>query len=79
MDLIDELAQRQSFLSTKDVMILLKKTRNTLCQWVRSGKLPAVRVGNEYLYDPRVLADFLNARQTALSKSLHDLDKGHAE
>jgi len=64
MNLIDELKQRQSFLSTREVMILLRKTRNTLCQWVRSGKLPAVRLGNEYLYDPRVLADFLSNRLT---------------
>ncbi|MGB7171814.1 MAG: helix-turn-helix domain-containing protein [Acidobacteriaceae bacterium] len=65
MDLINDLMQRQSYLSTKEVMILLQKTRNTLCQWVRSGRLPAIRLGNEYLYDPRVLAEFLSNRLTA--------------
>lgn len=64
MDLIEELQQRQSFLSTKEVLELLPKTRNTLCRWVRSGKIPAVRIGNAYFYDPRVLAEFLAKRTT---------------
>jgi excisionase family DNA binding protein len=64
MELIEELMGRQSYLSTKEVMGLLQKTRNTLCEWVRHGKFPAVRVGNEYMYDPREVAAWLAKRQT---------------
>ncbi|MBV8114689.1 MAG: helix-turn-helix domain-containing protein [Silvibacterium sp.] len=64
MDLIEELRTRQSYLSTEEVMQLIQKTRNTLCQWVRRGYFPAIRVGKEYLYDPRLVADWLARRQT---------------
>jgi excisionase family DNA binding protein len=64
MDLIEELRREERYLSTREVMGLLKIRRTTLCQWVRQGKLTAVRTGNRYLYDPRKLADWLSARQT---------------
>lgn len=57
--------ERQSYLSTREVMALLHKTRNTMCEWVRQGKFPAIRVGNEYMFDPRVVAAWLEKRQTA--------------
>lgn len=64
MNLIDELRKRDSYLSTKEMMTLLQKTRNTLCEWARKGKVPAIRIGNEYFYDPRLMADWLACRQT---------------
>lgn len=64
MNLIDELRMRDHYLSTKEVMTLLGKRRNTLCEWARAGKVPAIRIGNEYLYDPRLMADWLACRQT---------------
>ena len=67
MELIEQLKARQSYLSTREVMSLLMKTRNTLCEWVRKGQFPAIRVGNEYLYDPREVAMWLAKRQTAKS------------
>lgn len=69
MDLIEELMVRQGYLSTREVMTLLQKTRNTLCEWVRRGKFPAIRVGNEYLFDPREVAAWLAKRQTAKAVS----------
>ena len=56
---------RQSYLSTREVMTLLQKSRNTPCEWVRRGHVPAIRVGNEYLFDPREVASWLAKRQTA--------------
>ena len=64
MDLIQELRQRTAYLSTKEMMELLQKNRNTLCNWVRRGRIPAIRIDNEYLYDPRLIADWLTKRQT---------------
>lgn len=63
-DLITELRQGETFLTTQQVMVLLKMTRNTVCQYVRIGRLSAIRVGNSYLYDPRVLAEWLAERET---------------
>jgi excisionase family DNA binding protein len=65
MNLIDQLRERKTFLSTVEVMDLLRITRNTLCDWVRRGRLIAVRVGNAYLYDPQMLADWLEGRKTS--------------
>jgi len=69
MDLIEELRQRTSYLSSKEVMDLLDVTRNTLCEWVRAGRLAAFRVGNAYIYDPRILAEWLEKRQTVKTRS----------
>jgi excisionase family DNA binding protein len=65
MSLIEELRARQNFLSTVEVMSLLHITRGTLCEWVRSGRITAIRIGNGYLFDPRLLADWLAARTTS--------------
>jgi excisionase family DNA binding protein len=65
MELTDELRQRKTYLSTIEVMILLRVTRNTLCEWVRTGRITAVRRGNGYLFDPRMLADWLEQRTTS--------------
>jgi excisionase family DNA binding protein len=65
MELIQMLRVRESFLSTKEVMTLIKVGRGTLCGWVRSGRIPAIRKGNAYLFDPRKLAKWLAERETA--------------
>jgi excisionase family DNA binding protein len=64
MNLIDQLRERKTFLSTTEVMDLLRVTRNTLCQWVREGRVTAIRVGNAYLFDPCFIAEWLSLRQT---------------
>lgn len=65
MDLIISLRQRGSYLTSKEVMALIQLRRNTLCAWVRAGRIPAVRTGSGYRFDPRHLADWLSARSTA--------------
>lgn len=65
MGLIDGLRQRTTYLSTIEVMHLLRVTRNTLCEWVRTGHITAIRRGNAYLFDPTTLADWLDTRTTA--------------
>ena len=68
MDLIDELRQRKTYFSTIEAMILLRVTRNTLCEWVRAGRITAIRRGNGYLFDPEMLADWLDQRRTSGSR-----------
>lgn len=64
MNLIDNLRQRKSFLTTKEVMELLQLRRNTVCDWAQAGRIPAVRTASGYRFDPGVLADWLAARST---------------
>ncbi len=45
-------------------MSLLGIQRATLCQWVRAGRISAIRRGNGYVFDPRVLASWLAARES---------------
>ena len=66
MDLIQELRQRKTYLSTVEVMSLLHLSRGTLCEWVRGGQISAIRKGNAYLFDPRRLADWLTERATSI-------------
>jgi excisionase family DNA binding protein len=64
MSLIEDLRKQEQFLTTKSVMALLDVRRNTLCDWVQSGRIPAVRTGAGYRFDPCDLADWLTARST---------------
>ncbi|ADW67171.1 helix-turn-helix domain-containing protein [Granulicella tundricola] len=68
MDLIEQLRQRNTFLSTLETMDLLDMSRGTLCEWVRAGRISAVRKGNAYLFDPRRLADWLAERTTNMGR-----------
>ena len=58
--LTEELRKRTELLTTSQVMRLLSKRRNTICDWVRDGCLPATRLGNSYRYDPAVIASWLD-------------------
>jgi excisionase family DNA binding protein len=69
MNLIEALRSRTTYLGTNEVVALIGVTRNTLCQWVRSSRITAIRVGNAYLFDPRILADWLEERQTKILTS----------
>lgn len=60
--IIDQLRQRKTYLNTTELMSILGKTRATLCAWVRSGSLGAVRIGKENMFDPSTIADWLEAR-----------------
>jgi excisionase family DNA binding protein len=64
MDLIEALRQRTSYMTTPETMALLRVRRNTLCEWVRAGKIKAIRRSNGYLFDPRYLAGWLEERAT---------------
>jgi predicted site-specific integrase-resolvase len=48
-----------------EVRAMLDTTRATLCRWVREGKFKGIvsRVGNRNKYDPKGLANWLEARK----------------
>ena len=61
--IVSQLRARTTYLSGSEVMSMLGVSRNTLCRWVRTGKLPALRLGKDNRFDPAVLADWLEAHQ----------------
>jgi excisionase family DNA binding protein len=65
MSLIEDLRGQRQYLTTKEVMRLLRVGRNTLCGWVRAGRIPAIRTAGGYRFDPFVLTVWLAERTTA--------------
>ena len=61
--IIDKLRGRKSYVPSTEVMEILNVTRQTLCGWVRSGTISAVRIGKSNMFDPGTLAGWLEARQ----------------
>lgn len=62
---IAELRQRTKALTTAEVKDILNiKRRDTICKWVREGKLEALRdVANGYRFSPQYMADWMEARR----------------
>jgi excisionase family DNA binding protein len=60
--IIDQLKHRKAYLKTTEVMAILGVTRATLCGWVRSGSIGAVRIGKDNKFDPLALALWLETR-----------------
>lgn len=44
-------------MKTKDVAEYMGLSTSTILRMVRAGRIPAKRVGNEYYYDPRKIAE----------------------
>jgi excisionase family DNA binding protein len=61
--IIEQLRQRKTYLNTTEVMSIIGVTRATLCGWVRSGSISAIRIGKDYKFDPSTVARWLEARQ----------------
>jgi excisionase family DNA binding protein len=62
--IIDQLKQRNTFMRTAEVMELFGVTRATLCGWVRSGTIAAVRIGKENKFDPAEVIRYLTIHAT---------------
>ena len=60
----ERLYQRETLLSSKEVMAMFGVTRDTLCDWVRAGKIPAYKMSDGYKFEPVAIADWLGARST---------------
>jgi excisionase family DNA binding protein len=61
--IVARLKLRTSYLSSTEVMEILRRSRKTLCAWVKAGDIPAVRVGRDNKFDPWELALWIEARQ----------------
>ena len=64
--IIEQLRQRTTYVRASEVMSILGITRNTLCDWINAGTLPAFRLGRNNMCDPAELAAFLEIRRTGV-------------
>ncbi|MCU1252251.1 MAG: Helix-turn-helix domain [Edaphobacter sp.] len=55
-----------TYVRATEVMSILGVTRNTLCDWINAGTLPAYRLGKNNVFDPAELAAFLETRRTGV-------------
>jgi hypothetical protein len=58
----DRLRLRTTYLPATEVMEILGVDRATLCAWVRSGTIEAVRIGKNNKFDPVTLSNWIDAR-----------------
>jgi excisionase family DNA binding protein len=61
-------AELQAFLTTEDVLGYLKVTPRTIYRLIRTGELPAVRIGRQWRFRRADLDDWLD-RQRATGSS----------
>ena len=61
--LVQTLRVRTDMLTIAEVSDLLGFHEVTLRNWVRAGKLPAVRVAGQWRFDPAELAGWVEARK----------------
>jgi excisionase family DNA binding protein len=57
-----ELRQRTTLLDAIEVAGILKVAKDTVYQWVKRYALPCVRFGDCMRFDPKQVADWLEAR-----------------
>lgn len=62
--LAQQLRQRQSLMTSREVMGILGVSRTTLSGWVAAQRIAAVRVGKDNKFDPIVLANWIEERTT---------------
>jgi excisionase family DNA binding protein len=61
--LVQTLRARTGLLTIAQVSELLGFHEVTLRNWVRAGKLPAVRIAGQWRFDPAELAGWVEARR----------------
>src|SRR5256885_17201597 len=49
---IDPIREMEAFLTTEEVLIYLRITPRTIYRLIRSGELPAVRIGRQWRFRP---------------------------
>ena len=58
-----------SFLTTEEVLAYLKVTPRTIYRLIRSGELPAVRIGRQYRFRRTDLDGWLDRQRTTAASS----------
>jgi excisionase family DNA binding protein len=61
----ERLFDRLELLTVAEVCAILRCHEKTLYQWVKKGRLTAIRVGSRLKFDPADVANFIASRRTA--------------
>ena len=67
----DARPDRQAFLKTEDVLGYLKTTPRTIYRLIRSGELPAVRIGRQWRFRRSDLDAWLERQRPDAGHSTH--------
>jgi excisionase family DNA binding protein len=62
-------SELMSFLTTEEVLAYLKVTPRTIYRLIRSGELPAVRIGRQYRFRRSDLDGWLDRQRTTAASS----------
>jgi len=64
--IIDQIKQRGSYLTSTEVMAILRINRATLCRYCRQGLIPHLRMPDlSYRFDPVALQGWLRERSVS--------------
>jgi excisionase family DNA binding protein len=66
---IDPIREMEAFLTTEEVLIYLKITPRTIYRLIRSGELPAVRIGRQWRFRRPDLDRWLERRRAFSASS----------
>ena len=64
MNLLDDLAKRETALSVEEVATILQTTKRQIKRMIADGELPSIRVGNAVRFDPEVFSEWLRKTTT---------------
>jgi len=55
--------EKKRFLTTEEVATLLRTSPRTVARWAKEGRLPAVRIGKQWLFPAEELEALLRAKR----------------
>jgi excisionase family DNA binding protein len=61
-EILEQLRRADHALTSKDLERLLAISKSTISREVSSGRLPCFRIGSSLRFDPRKVAEWLEAR-----------------
>ena len=60
-------ASKSAFLTTEEVLVCLKVNPRTIYRLIKTGELPAIRIGRQWRFRRADLDDWIDRQQTAAS------------
>ena len=63
MSILDQLLERKTLLTPREVAAILRKNERTVRNWLNAGQLPGQQIHRRWVIDPGVLAVWLEGKQ----------------
>jgi excisionase family DNA binding protein len=71
----NQLRQRKTLLDASEVASILNCAKDTVYQWVKRYALPCVRFGDCMRFDPKQVADWLEAREATNQENQSEMSR----